>query len=447
MPKLWRDPLGFLSESVRTYGDVVCLRRDRLYLLNHPDHVQRVFRDKRAIYSKNSKKNKDGDESPRRLILGARSVALSEGDSWRRQRAMVQPVFSRTHFADLSTAVTSATTAMLARWRTSATSGTPLDIEQEMHGLILQVLVKALFGNSLKSDAEAETMVQAIAETHEFFDSRVGALISIPESLPTPANRRFHRAHKTLTDFLDQTIAKRRNSGQWGTDLLGLVSSAKDPKTGEGLNRTQLQDEMVMLSILGHKTTATSLAWTFFLLAGAPIVDDRLHREVIATLGDRSVALEDMPKLGYIRQVLEESMRLYPPTWIIGRVALENDIMGIHPVPAGATVLLSPYLLHRHPDYWTEPEAFNPDRFSPDRSPGGPRPAYLPFGDGDRICIASHFALMQMSLVLAEVVRNYRLESVPGATVQPQPRIVLRPCNGLKMFLHSRVGAVYANAG
>jgi cytochrome P450 len=460
MPKLWRDPLGFLSESIKNYGDIVCLRRDRLYLLNHPDYVQQVFRDKRALYSKNreaaSSKNrshgnsnsKSGDGGrPRRLILGTRSVALSEGDDWRRQRSMVQPVFSRAHFADLSLAVASATAAMLERWRSAASASAPLDIEREMHALILQVLVKALFGNSLESDAELATMVRAVADTHEFFDSRVGSLISIPESVPTPANRRFHRAHKTLTDFLDQTIAERRASGRWGTDLLGLVASAKDARSGEGLSRTELQDEMVMLSILGHKTTATALTWAFFLLAASPTVDERLHLETIATLGGRNPALEDLPRLAYIRQVLEESMRLYPPTWIIGRVALENDVVGGYTVPAGATVLLSPYLLHRHRAFWDEPEAFHPERFSLDRAPGGPRPAYLPFGDGDRMCIASHFAMMQMSLVLAQVVANYRLSLAPGPPVQPQPRAVLRPRNGLKMFLHARTETVYANAG
>jgi cytochrome P450 len=459
MPKLRRDALGFLSETVRTYGDIVCLRRGRLYLLNHPDYVQRVFRDKRAIYCKNkraaSSKNSSADPKngangnggrTRRFILGANSVALSEGEIWRGQRSMVQPVFSRNHFTGLSAAVTSTTAAMLAQWRATATNAIPLDIEQEMRGLILKVLVKALFGNSLKSDEQVETIVQAVADTHEFFDSRVGRLISIPESLPTPANRRFHRARQTLTSFISQTITERRNSGQFGTDLLGLLSSSKDPKTGDGLSLTQLQDELLMLSILGHKTTATALTWTFYLLSGSRTVEDRLHQEIVTSLGGRSATLDDLPKLGYVRQVLEESMRLYPPTWIIGRVALQDDVIGGYTLPAGATVLLSPYLLHRHAGFWDAPESFNPDRFSRDRLPGGPFPAYLPFGDGERICIASHFALMQMSLVLAEVVGNYRLELAPGPPLQPSPRAVLRPRNGLKMFLHTRTGTVRANA-
>ena len=458
MPKLWRDPLGFLSETVRIYGDVVCLRRNRLYLLNHPDHVQQVLRDKRHLYSKNSisrgrtEETHRGhgttanNETPRRLILGHRSVALSEGEEWRRQRSLVQPAFSRAHLLDLSMAVTDSTTSMLVRWRTLAASGTPLEIEHEMHVLILNVLVKALFGNTLRHGCEIEEMVRAMAELHDFFDSRVGAFISLPESLPTPANRRFHQAHRFLSDFLDRTIAARRGRGDVDTDILGLLCSAKDPRTGEELSRAQLQDELVMLSILGHKTTAAALVWTFFLLAHSPVADQRLHHQIVSVLGDRSPTLEDLPKLGYLRQVLEESMRLYPPTWIIGRVALEDDVFGGYPLPAGATVLLSPYLLHRHPVFWNEPEVFNPDRFSPDRSAGGPRPAYLPFGDGERICIASHFAMMQMSLILAGVVANYRLQAASSPPIQLQPRAVLRPRHRLKMVLHSRSEMVYANA-
>jgi cytochrome P450 len=321
-----------------------------------------------------------------------------------------------------------------------------LDIEQEMRGLILNILVKALFGNSLTSNEQIESIVQAVADTHEFFDSRVGRRISLPLSLPTPRNRRFRRAHQTLASFINQAITERRNSGHFGDDLLGLLSSCKDPKTGEGLSLTQLQDELLMLSVLGHKTTATALTWTFYLLSGSRTVEDRLHQEIVTNRGGHTATLEDLPKLGYVRQVLEESMRLYPPTWIIGRVALQDDIIGGYTLPAGATVLLSPYLLHRHPGFWEESETFNPDRFSRDRMAGGPFPAYLPFGDGDRICIASHFAMMQMSLVLAEVVANYHLELAPGPHPQPRPRAVLRPHNGLKMFLHPRTGMVHANA-
>lgn len=458
MPKLWRDPLGFLTETVRVYGDMVCLRRDRLYLLNHPDHVQQVLRDKRDSYSKNSISRSRGGDTPqrdgseassensRRLILGHRSVALSEGEEWRRQRSLVQPAFSRTHLLGLSRAVTDSTTSMLTRWRTLADGGKPLEIEREMHALVLNILVKALFGNTLRRGPEIEEMVRALAELHDFFDSRVGAFISLPDSFPTPANRRFHQAHRFLSDFLDRTIAARRGKREDDTDILGLLCSAKDPRTGEDLSRAQLQDELVMLSILGHKTTAAALVWTFFLLSQSPVVDQRLHHEIVNALGDRSVTFEDLPKLSYLRQVLEESMRLYPPTWIIGRVALEDDVFGGYPVPAGATVLLSPYLLHRHPVFWNEPEVFNPDRFAVNRSAGGPRSAYLPFGDGERICIASHFAMTQMSLILAEVVAHYRLQAASCAPIQLQPRAVLRPRNGLKMVLQPRAEMVYANA-
>jgi cytochrome P450 len=452
LPKFWRDPLGFLSDTVREYGDLVCLRRNRLYLVNHPDHVQHVLRDKRDNYCKNSRRipakneaaprhqpSNGAGENERRRTLGWKSVALSEGEEWRRQRAMVQPAFSSNHFAPLVNSVTEETKALLVRWKTLADTGHPVDIEREMLGLILSVLVKSLFRDSLDSPEKIETIAKAVRDTHEFFDSRVGSLISIPESIPTPANRRFQSAFKTLTNFIDSAVEERRKNGHCGNDLLGLLLSARDSKSGDGLSPKQVQDELLMLSILGHKTTATALTWTFFLLSQSAAAESRLHHEVVSVLGDRDAAIEDLSKLIYTRQVVDEALRIYPPTWIIGRVAVEDDVIAGYQLPAGATVLLSPYLLHRHTAYWRTPEVFDPDRFAPGTSSGGRRPAYLPFGDGERICMAGNFALIQLSLVLAEVMRSFHLELSAGSPVQPQPRAVLRPRSGLNMLLQSRV--------
>lgn len=458
LPKFWRNPLGFLTETVQEHGDLVCLKKDRLYLANHPDYVQQVLRDKRENYYKNPRRRprKDGADLPsensngavekeRRRTLGWKSVALSEGEEWRRQRIMVQPMFSRSHFASLGNVVTGETNELVARWKTLANTGRRVDVEREMLGLILRILVKTLFGDSLKDGKEVEIITKAVRDTHEYFDARVGTLISIPESLPTPGNRRFRSAFATLSGFIDAAIQERRRNGNSGSDLLGLLLSAHDSKSGEGLSERQIQDELIMLSILGHKTTATGLSWAFLLISRSTAAEERLYNEVASVAGDRALTIEDLPNLTYTRQVVDESLRVYPPTWIIGRVALKDDVIGGYRLPAGATVLLSPYLLHRHPAYWQNPEVFDPDRFAPGAFAGGRRPAYLPFGDGERLCMASSFALMQLSLVLAEVMRSFHLELAPGSPVEPEPRIVLRPRSGLNMLLQSRERTVHTN--
>jgi cytochrome P450 len=349
---------------------------------------------------------------------------------------MIQPIFGRRALAPLSSVVTEATAQMLRRWRAGASAGIAVDVERESIGVVLRILVKSLFGDDLGRETEA--VIQAIATTHNYFETQSRALFRIPRSVPTPANLRFRRAFATLTDAFLRVVDERRRKPSQNHDLLGRLLEARDRNTGEGLTRRQLHDELLMLSLLGHKTTALALTWTLYLLSTAPAAEQRLYEELTNVLDGRSPTLDDLPRLIYTRQVIEESMRLYPPAWLIGRVALEDDEIGGYRLPARATVVLSPYLLHRHPEFWEEPEVFDPDRFSPERSGKRPRFVYLPFGEGGRTCVASSFAMMQLATILAEVVRACRLRLVPDHPVKPEVRVVLRPHRGLPMTVHPR---------
>ncbi|HLJ86815.1 MAG TPA: cytochrome P450, partial [Candidatus Angelobacter sp.] len=407
---MWWNPLRFLSEIAARYGDIVCVHPKRIYLVNHPDHVRQVLHDRREIYSKSKVGATPKREAPlhqsqdvmpqtyleRRRYLGFQSIVRSEGEVWRRQRSMVQPIFSRSQIAGLAEIVTQATRSMLTRWSTA--NGAILDIEKEMLELVRTMALKSFFGGRLDDEAIGK-LAAAAGNVHDFFDTRSFVPLRMPERVPTATNRRFRESFQLLSEFVDREIMERRRDGHDVEDMLGLMLRAKDDESGEGLNQRQLYDEALMLAIVGHQTTAAALMWTLHLLEANSACEKRLHGELVRVLGERAATLEDLPKLTYLRQVVDESMRLYPPTWIIARRALQDDVIGGYQVPAGADVVICPYVLHRHPGFWEDAEIFDPDRFVL----GKRNPAFVPFGYGERICMASHFALTQISLVLADI--------------------------------------------
>ena len=212
-----------------------------------------------------------------------------------------------------------------------------------------------------------------------------------------------------------------------------MLMSARDPETGEGMSDQQLRDEVMTFVLAGHETTAVTLAWACHLLAQHGDVEERLRREVRDALGDRTPVLSDLPQLGLARRVIEETLRLYPPVAVINRQTIAADEIGGFPIAANAMIYLSPFVTHRHPSFWEEPERFDPDRFMPARSAARPRFAYFPFGGGPRLCIGNEFALMEAQLILAMVVQRYRLQPVPGHVVEPEIRITYRPRHGVQM--------------
>jgi cytochrome P450 len=228
-------------------------------------------------------------------------------------------------------------------------------------------------------------------------------------------------------------IADHRRHGQDRGDLLSLLLAARDEDTGEAMSDKQVRDEALTLILAGHETTANALAWTWYLLSQNPEVEQKLHAELAAVLDGRAPTVADLPNLRYTSMVIDESMRLYPPAWSVGRSPIADDeILGFQ-IPKGSSLMLSQWLTHRHPDFWENPERFDPDRFSPERSANRPRYAYFPFGGGPRQCIGNVFALTEANLILAAVAQKFRLRMVPGHRVELQPLVTLRPRYGLKM--------------
>lgn len=429
LPKARQAFLQFLLDAACQYGDVVSLRLGfhRAYLVTHPDDIQHVLQDNHRNYRKSTRVE-------RIKPLFGEGLTTSEGALWRRQRRLLQPAFQHQRLAALAPVIIDATAAMLQRWQTVAELGQPLDVAREMLSLTQGIIIRTLFGTDLAG--EADGVGQALTVAFEHLHHRVWAVLDLLEHFPTPRNRRFRHALRTLDTFVYRMIHDRHHGGKDRTDLFSMLLNAWDHETGEGMTDAQLRDEVMTLLVAGHTTTATALAWTWFLLSKSPEVERQLQKELRTVLGGRSPTGQDLPALRYTRMVIEEALRLYPPTWVTARTPREDDEIGGYAIPAKSQVLLSPFVTHRHPAFWENPEGFEPERFSPERSAGRPPYAYFPFGGGPRVCVGKGFALTEMQLIIAMVAQIYRLRLVPGHPVEPQPTITLRPRGGILVTLH-----------
>jgi cytochrome P450 len=430
---LRRDPLGTLASLTRRHGDVVRIRLALwdAYVIWRPDHVKHVLQDRHAIYLKGKP-----DYRVLKRILGE-GLVTSDGEFWLRQRRLMQPAFHRHHIAKFAALMVERTRALLETWEEAARLGRPVDVPHEMRRLSLDVVTRALFGVNVQDHARAVgrafgILSEALAD-HLY--SPFFFLFLLPV-LPTPANLRARAALRTLDRIIRSIIARRRaRTPSSDDDLLSVLLRARDEEGGgEGMDDRQIRDELMTLLLAGHETTAMALSWTWYLLDRHPKIGERCRSQIRDVLGDRDPIVDDVPRLDYVTRVFEEAMRLYPPAWIITRTATEADEIGGYRVPRGTIVIVSPYLTHRAPDVWPDPERFDPERFTAEQSEGRPRFAYFPFAGGPRQCIGSEFALTEATLVLATIARRYRLEMMAPRKIVPQPLITIRPRGGLLMI-------------
>jgi cytochrome P450 len=430
---LRRAPLQTLVQAWRQYGDVVLLPFGgpfRGYLLAHPDAARHVLQDRNSNYGKVPWYN----EKFKSLI--GEGLFTSEGTLWMRQRRLAQPAFHRQRLAALGTIMTDAAEEMLRRWEPLAGAGRTLDVRTEMMRLAMAVVARALLGGDVSD--EADTIGHAIDVAIDHTYSRMESYLDLPGRLPLPSTRRFARSRAQLDAIVYRIIAERRHSDEDRGDLLSMLLAARDEDTGEGMSDAQVHDELMTIFLAGHETTAVALTWTWYLLSRHPQVGERVHAELSAVLGGRSPTVEDLPNLTYGEMVIQETLRLFPPAWLMARMAREEDEIGGYRIPARTPVYLCPYITHRHPAFWENPEGVEPERFSPERSAGRPRYAYFPFGGGPRQCIGSAFALMEAQLALATIAQRARLDLVPGQRIVLEPKITLRPRHGLLMMAHRR---------
>jgi cytochrome P450 len=301
--------------------------------------------------------------------------------------------------------------------------------------LTLEIVAKCLFGAAVGT--EAKDVGRAMKVALEDFSSQ-RRLIRIPKSLPTPHNIRFQMAARRLDRIVHTIIEERRKSGEEDRgDLLSMLMLAEDD-SGERMTDKQLRDEVMTLLLAGHETTANALSWTFWLLSLNLEAEAKLAEELARVLGGRVPTMADLPNLPYVERVLKESMRLYPPAWVMGREAIGECEVGGYRVSAGTTALMSQWVMHRDPRYHHDPERFEPNRWSPEYEKGLPRFAYFPFSGGPRQCIGADFAMTEARLVLAALAQRFKMELAPGQRVEPYPSITLRPQKGIRMTLAER---------
>jgi cytochrome P450 len=420
-----RDPLGFLPALAREYGDIVTMRfyKFRVYYVNHPDYIEEVLvnQARKFIKGRILRANKG---------LFGNGLLTSEGDFWLRQRRLAQPAFHRARIAAYAETMVRFAERILEGWR----DGESRDVHAEMMRLTLQIVSKTLFDADVDADVqEVNRALEAIMEHNSDFRR----LILTPSWLPTLRNIRAALATRRLNKIIYRIIGQRRAEGRNAGDLLSMLLHAQD-EDGSRMTDRQLRDEVITLFLAGHETTALSLSWTWWLLAQHPQVEAKLHAELEATLGGRTPALEDLPKLRYLDHVVTESMRLYPPAWGMARLAIEDAEIGGYKIRKGSGVSLSQWVVHRDPRWYESPEEFQPERWEGDLLKRLPRFAYFPFGGGPRQCIGNTFALMETALILATIAQKFRLRLVPGHAVVPIASITLRPRHGIRVTLEAR---------
>lgn len=428
--RLRSDPLGFMLEGRERFGDVFRYRIGPfpVYQVSHPDGVRHVLVDAQKNYTR-------GRYYHRLVAVAGRGLVTTDGEEWRRLRRIAQPAFHRKRIDALAEVMTAATVPTLRRWAEAAKSGETLDVAQEFTTLTLRIVGLTLFGVDLTG--EAARVGRALAETFVYVEHRLSHLLSLPPSFPTPRNLRLRRALAVFDDLIYGILARRRSEGREGQDLLGLLLSARDEETGQGLSDRELRDQMLTFIAAGHETTAVALTWTFYLLDRNPEAAERLRQKVAVTLDGRTPTADDLPRLGCVRRAIEESLRIYPPVYAVARQAVAEDEISGYRIPKGATIVLSPYVTHRHPDVWPDPERFDPDRFLPEQAADRPRLAWFPFLAGPHQCIGQEFALMEATLITSMLIQRFRWRLAAGATVEPKALLSLRPRDGMPMRIEA----------
>jgi cytochrome P450 len=396
------------------------------FLINKPEYIERVLLTNSANYRKS--------HFTRHLLgpLLGNGLLISEGEVWRRQRRIAAPAFHARRIGEFATTMGARTEAMLARWRGF---DAPFDLAAEITALTLDIVSRTMFSTEVAGEVAA---VRRLTDIVVNLRPSLLDLFGFPEWIPRLQPRRYREAIAAFEALVARFLAERRRDAAERGDLFSMLLSARDAETGEGMSEAQLRDEILTIFLAGHETTANALNWTFYLLAQHPDAEARLHAELDTVLGGRTPAFADLAELKWTRMVIEEAMRLYPPAHTIARTAAGEDTIGGVRVPPGASITISMYVTHRNPNLWSEPERFDPERFTPAAVAARHRFAYLPFGGGPRICIGNGFAMAEAQVILATIAQRYRVRLAEGHAVEPVGLITLRPKSGLWVTLEPR---------
>jgi cytochrome P450 len=442
------DSTQKLTRWARQYGDIIYYRflKFQFYVLLHPQHVEQVLLGKNGNFVK-------GITSGANPELFGNGLLTSDGDFWRRQRRLTNPAFHRESLARYAEITVEEAARLMDTWKPGETR----NIHNDMMNVTLRVVLRSLFGTEVDDNMRIiEPALEAIMVSSSGFNS-----IAFFLRVPTPARKMHFLAVQKLNEVVFSLIARGRQKlkaqasletakppavpSGGAKDLLMLLLNARDDD-GNSMSDQQLRDEVITLLLAGHETTALNLSWAWYLLAKHPEVEEKLHAELDAVLGGRAPTAADLPKLQYTDRVIREALRLYPPAWRIFRRTEEPLKVGEYTLPAGANIVLSQWVTQRDPRWFSEPEKFNPDRWSEEAAAKMPRFAYFPFGGGPRVCIGAGFAIMEATLLLATIAQRFRMPLAPNQRVKPLASITLRPKNGIRVKLEPRVSATVSSS-
>jgi len=431
-PQMVYNPIPSFMEGFDKYGSIYKMRGFRpITLLREPEHAQHVLQKNHRNYHKSRIQSE---------ILASqlgKGLLTSNGDYWLRQRKLIQPGFHRHQLRELLKIMQGETSRFLEEVLDGyAESGEAFDFARAMMQVTFRVVSRSLFKSGI-ADSELDRVGDITLELQHLLVTYVRGIYKIPFYYLTGKMKYYADLRAEMYGLIEQTILERQESGERYDDLLDMLLAVRYEDTGEGMTLEQLRDECLILFVAGHETSANALAWTFYQLMQHRGIEEKARSEALEVVGEGDVEWEHVPQLGYIKQVVQETMRLYPPAWIFDRMALAEDEIGGYRIEEGQPVGVLNYALHRNPKHWEKPEEFDPNRFTKENIKKRHRFAYLPFGGGPRLCIGHNFAYMEMQLIMANLLIRYDFELI-SKEVEMEPLVTLRPRNGIQMRIRRR---------
>jgi len=432
LPQLLKDPFAFMVDTREQLGDIyqLDLGLSKVVVLNHPRHAQYVLRDNARNYHKGGPL-----WDAVRDMLG-NGLVVSEGDFWLRQRRMMSPQFHRQRIAALATLMVNAISGVLDTWEDAAFTGEDFNIAANFDKVTMSVIVRTMFGTAL-DQAEMEEASEAMTIALNYI--MMGTVTNpLPDWMPLPGKKRYQQAMAKFDELVYRIIAECRSGERTDNHLLAMLLDMVDEETGEQMTDKQLRDEVATLFLAGYETTSITLSWAIHYLTQHTDLLAKAQAEVDELLGDRLPVMEDLRSLRYTTMIVQEAMRLRPPSFWLPRTATEDDEIDGFAIPAGTNVISLTYMYHHHPVEWENPEAFDPERFTPENTARRHNFAFVPFGAGQRMCIGKDFAMMEGPLALAMVLQRYNVKAAPGYVTKPQLTSTLRPKGGVWVNLSPR---------
>lgn len=428
-------PLEFFEDAQKKYGDVVPIKMGpfKAFLLSHPNYAEDFFM-KQAKHLIKSHALRTGAG-----VLG-NGLLLSEGDFWRRQRRLAQPAFHNQKIASYAPDMLRLTEAAIEDYKRVAKSGEQIEVHSSMMRLTLAIASRTLFSRDI-TGPESEVVAAGLGDVLEWWNTHFMYPAAL-QKFPTPSRIKFNQGVKALNELVYTIIEDRQKTGIESHDFLGMLMKAQD-EDGSKMTNEQLRDEVITLLLAGHETTANMLTWAFYLLSQHPEHLQKLEQELDRVLGKGTAARApgpgDLAQLPFLDQVIQETLRLYPPAWSTGREAIQDVQIGEYHFPKGTNFFVSMWVLHHDSRFFENPYDFMPERWTPEFKAKLPKYSFVPFGGGPRACIGSGFAMLEAVIILARIVSQIRLKATPGLKLTPTPQITLRPAEKVWMSVESRV--------